>query len=140
MADETLIFPYWEEKSPIFGTINRPIVKAILNMEADPLIHYFYLDSGADISLLPLSVGEYLGLVKDEQRSHILKGVGSAPITAQIETIDLKLGPFALKVRFAWAWHEDVPSLLGRIDIFDCFEVTFQPAEKISKLRWLGKN
>ena len=57
-------FPYVREKSCMFGIISRPIAKVILEQKYP---QGMYVDSGADISLIPLSVGELIGLTRIER-------------------------------------------------------------------------
>jgi ABC-type uncharacterized transport system permease subunit len=51
-------FPHRKEKSSTLGVIFRPVAKVILEDEFD---QWLYVDSGADVSLIPLSLGDLIG-------------------------------------------------------------------------------
>ena len=42
-----------------------------------------------------------------------------------IKQLDLHIGRARLSVRVAWALIEEVPLLLGRMDVFEKFRITF---------------
>jgi len=52
-------FPYVREWSSAFGIVARPLAKVIIEGEFP---QWMYVDSGADITLIPLSVGKLVGL------------------------------------------------------------------------------
>jgi len=100
-------FPYVREKSQLFGTVLRPVARVILN---DKYPHLVYVDSGADITLLPRSVGELIGLrkVKGEKPSRI-SGVGKSSVDVLIRQVTMTIGTSRFPARVAWSIVEDVP-------------------------------
>jgi hypothetical protein len=88
-----------------------------------------YLDSGADITLLPKSVGDSLKFeVTDDIKE--MKGVLDVPVPIILKNIDVKLCNIEFSIRVAWSMIEEVPLLLGRMDVFDKFEIVFMQKEK----------
>ncbi len=57
-------------------------------------------------------------------------GVGGGTVPVIIEKITMSLGEEIFDVRVAWALVEGVPPLLGRMDVFNKFEVVFREEEK----------
>jgi len=117
-------FPYAREKSQLFGSILRPLAKVVLN---DRFPNIMYVDSGADITLLPKSVGELIGLKTEKgERPGQIFGVGQSSVGVFIRQITMTIGSSRFKARVAWCSSEDVPMLLGRLDIFRRFSILFK--------------
>lgn len=124
-------FDFTEEKSSILGTIKRPVAEITLINNKKELMESMYVDSGADISLIPKSVGDVLGLTvekNDERRE--LKGIGDYGTPIIIKKIKMKVGEKVFDSRIAWALSEEVPLILGRLDIFQVFDVCFKQNKK----------
>ncbi|MBS3119107.1 retropepsin-like domain-containing protein [Candidatus Woesearchaeota archaeon] len=124
-------FAFREEKSNVFGIIFRPVVDIVYISNGKEVEGTAYIDSGADISLIPRALGEDLGL-KIEKGDSIseMSGIGKPGVPIVIKTIKLRLGDKTFNTRIAWALVEEVPLLLGRIDIFNIFDITFKRNEK----------
>lgn len=113
------------------GKIYRPVAEIQLKSNTNRWIKFHpYIDSGADLTMVPLSLGRLLGLhVKDNKIKQIGGIRGSVPVSYHI--IKLKIGSYALDIEIAWAMIEDVPPLLGRKGIFDNFTITFKQEQKL---------
>ncbi len=124
-------FAFREEKSNVFGIVFRPVVDLVYISDGKEVEGTAYIDSGADISLIPLALGEDLGL-KIEKGDSIseMSGIGKEGVPIVIKTIKLRVGDKIINTRVAWALVEEVPLLLGRIDIFNIFDITFKRNEK----------
>jgi hypothetical protein len=117
-------FPYVKEKSSLFGVVSRAVVKVILEGK---FAQWMYVDSGADITLIPLSVGKLVGLRRNEQdKLQRIFGVGKSSVPVLVKHLSMRLGPARFHARVAWSQVEDVPLLLGRMDVFPKFAVTFR--------------
>lgn len=110
----------------LFETVKRPVATVFLQskngkwVEFEPII-----DSGADITLLPLSIGRLLGLSSDEQKIEEIGGIrGNVPIIYFQNKI--RIGESEFTANLGWCLLENVPPLLGRADIFDRFDVAFK--------------
>ncbi len=91
-----------------------------------------YIDSGADMSLVPRQFGEALGLLLSREEIREIRGIGGRGIRVIIATVKMRIGRRVLNTRIAWSLTEDVPLILGRMDVFDAFKVIFdQPRRKV---------
>jgi len=73
-----------------------------------------YIDSGADVTLIPLSFGRLLGLeLKKEDIKH-LRGVGGGEVPVIVTNAEIRMN-----------------NLLGRSDLFDRFKVVFDQTERV---------
>lgn len=123
-------FSYRKENSKLIGVIYRPIAKVEFKSNVGWVPELMYVDSGADITLIPKSLGDLLGFDISTEAIHEVRGIGETAIPVILKNIELKLGEYVFNSRVAWALIEEVPPLLGRLDIFDAFEVSFQQNEK----------
>lgn len=118
-----VVFPYAREKSSLLGTILRPVARIVLNRTFP---HMMYIDSGADITLLPHSVGKLIGLEEQSgERPDKIYGVGDSSVEVFIRRVSMKIGKKQFSARVAWSTAEDVPLLLGRLDVFRRFRIVF---------------
>ncbi len=95
-------FPYRRERSKLFGKIYRPVVPVDLRWENEEWINQkMYLDSGADVSLIPLKLGDTLGfdMVYDDIKEMNVIGYSTIPVI--IENINIKLCDIEFKARVA---------------------------------------
>lgn len=119
-------FSYRKEKLKTGEIIYRPVAKIYLfNDENEWIAEYFYVDSGADYTLIPYRMGRFLGF---EQLAHEVKEIGGigGVIGVKFLKIPIKIDNFQFDCTIAWAQIERVPLLLGRKDVFDNFDIIFQ--------------
>lgn len=76
------MFHWRAEYSRIFGIVYRPIADIEIRSKGSEWIAIKpYVDSGADVSLFPRSVGEVLlGLKIESGKEQLLHGIGMQPI------------------------------------------------------------
>jgi hypothetical protein len=123
-------FPYRKERSSTFGVILRPVAKVILEGEFD---QWLYVDSGADITLIPLSVGDLIGFRRLRQdKLQRIMGVGKSSVPIIVKKAAMQIGTLRFGARVAWSQVEEVPPLLGRTDVFQKFSVTFKEKEGVT--------
>ncbi len=96
---------------------------------------FMYIDSGADISLFPRQFGEALGLVFPREEIREIRGIGGRGIPVIISTIKMRVGRKTINARIACGLTEDVPLILGRMDVFDAFKVTFDQAKRVVRFQ-----
>jgi hypothetical protein len=128
----TIVFKYREEESEITGKILRPVASLEFKSRDGEWIEIrMYIDSGADITLIPLSFGRLLGLeLKKEDIKH-LRGVGGGEVPVIVTNAEIRMNNREFPIGVAWALEEDVPPLLGRSDLFDRFKVVFDQTERV---------
>ncbi len=124
-------FDYLEEDSRLFGKIFRPVASVqFIDQKGERLFAYMYIDSGADITLIPRELGETLGFKIADDEIIEIGGLGDAKVPVIIRTVTMLLGEKEITCRVAWALVEEVPPLLGRTDLFDLFKITFDQKNK----------
>lgn len=125
-----IIFRYKNESGNNHQIIQRPVADISLQSSRGLWFEFHpYIDSGADITLVPLSLGKLLGFTKDSKKIEKISGIsGSIPIIYLIN--EMKIGQYVFKAQIGWALTEDVPPLLGRKDVFDRFDITFKQARE----------
>ncbi len=123
-------FKYRKMESTIVGTIERPLADIFVKSKDGDWIEFHpFIDSGADITLLPYSFGIMLDLSKELGDIKELKGVRGIGLPVIITRVKMRIGEVELEPRVAWALIEEAPPLLGRLDIFDKFNITFREKE-----------
>jgi hypothetical protein len=130
----TIIFPCLAYRHEVLGDIIQPYASVILRHGQYSFVGEFLIDSGADISLIPRGVGELLGLTSGEGE---INDVGDlqATLPAVYREVEMQIGEERLHVRLAWALTEDVPLILGRLDVFDFFDIEFRQRERCTIFR-----
>ena len=124
-----VIFTYRKERGKITGIVYRPVAKVYINSINGEWIPFApYIDSGADITLIPYTLGLKLGFRISEEiiNLHGVRGIG---LPVEIRKVKMRIGNIELEPRVAWALIEEAPPLLGRLDIFDKFNITFKEKE-----------
>jgi len=92
---KAICFDWRAEYSRIFGIVYRPIADIEIRSKGSEWIAIKpYVDSGADISLFPRSVGEVLlGLKVEIGKEHLLHGIGMQSIKSFVhDDIQMRLG------------------------------------------------
>jgi len=114
-----------EEKGSL-GMVLRPVAEVILEKDGFSVGIPMYIDSGADISMIPLRFGKALGF-KQEKEDTIqeVRGVSGAGVPYLLKKVTLILNGKKLKINIAWALVEEIPMLMGRKDIFNKFQIIF---------------
>lgn len=86
-------FDYKQERLRTGEIIFRPVAKVyLLREEGDWIAEYFYVDSGADYTLIPYQMGRFLGLDKVASEIREMGGIGGviavrfASVPMRIET------------------------------------------------------
>ncbi|MBI3537316.1 MAG: hypothetical protein HY070_07165 [Chloroflexi bacterium] len=85
-----------------------------------------FLDSGADITVLPYRIGARLGLILSEGNKIEFATATGNRFVLSVHQIGLKIGEsdFAI-VRIGWAQTDEVEMLIGRLDVFNHFTFEF---------------
>jgi len=117
-------YKFQREKS-ILGTVLRPVADVMLEVNGSIIETPMYIDSGADISMIPLRLGKALGFKQSSSEViYEAKGI-SGGVPYILKEITLILNKHKFKVRLAWALTEAVPLILGRLDVFNKFRIVF---------------
>lgn len=84
-----------------------------------------YVDSGADLTLVPRDFGKLLRLDLKQNRG-VVAGIGGTQLQVSLHTAEVRVGSSVARARIAVALRNDVPYLLGREGLFRLFRITFQ--------------
>jgi len=120
----TLTFPY-QYKQIEFGKVFNPYIPVPVKARWGWQNLWFLVDSGADTTMLTLSLANQLGLNIDKNKKSKLFGIGEKSVTAYPGKIELKFGDSFVIVRCYFIDSEDSTLLLGRLDVFDKFNIFF---------------
>ncbi|OGC09159.1 hypothetical protein A3J90_07705 [candidate division WOR-1 bacterium RIFOXYC2_FULL_37_10] len=126
-----ITFKYRKEKNKFGKTIFRPVADIVLNSNDNSIEVGMYIDSGADVSLIPLSIGLALGFSQEASEIREMKGISSEPIPYVLKEVNFIFNNYKFKGKVAWALIEEIPILLGRMDIFTRFKIIFDESEKV---------
>jgi hypothetical protein len=91
-----------------------------------------YIDSGADMTLIPSDFGRLLGMDLRKNRT-ALTGVTGAPMPVSLQSTDIKIGASIHEAKVAVALRNDVPYLLGRDGVFSAFKITFEEYKALTR-------
>ncbi len=125
-----------EVEIPEFGIKWIPTAQVRLVTAKAVYLCEMIVDSGADITLIPRSLGEFLGFSlgkKNEIRE--IRGIGEGTIPYVINILNMKIGEYIIHSRLGVALIEEIPLILGRLDIFDHFNIEFKQKERIIVFR-----
>ena len=128
-------FSYRREFSSVLGEILRPVANVELKSDRG---YWFpasmYIDSGADMTLIPSDFGRLLGMDLKKNISS-LAGVTGAPMKVSLQSTEIKIGASAHKAKVAVALRNNVPYLLGREGVFNAFKITFEEYKSLTHFR-----
>ncbi|MEA1895784.1 MAG: hypothetical protein U9N36_11440 [Euryarchaeota archaeon] len=119
-------FPYQKEQSRLFGNICRPVAEFEVKTELGWTSVLAYIDSGADITLLPMSFITALDIHIEEEDIKDIRGIGDGKLPIIVNRVRMRLAGKTFDTEVAIALIEDVPFLLGREGVFDQFEICFR--------------
>jgi len=122
-------FSFKEVNSPKFGQILKPIIPLTIIGPRRKIKVFAILDSGADISMIPYSVGEVIGLELDMSTRSEIQGIGEGSVPYVLSEVGFQIGDVEIPARIGWALIEEVPFILGRLDIFQKLAVEFREFE-----------
>ncbi len=131
---DSIEFPYKQEKSDIFGIVRRPrlTVDVFSELKREWItIDEILADTGADLTVLPRFIGEML--VEDITAGRYIEIRGVTPgavLIAFVHNLPARIKNKEFKLPLALADSNAVPSILGRMDGLDKFEVSFLKGRK----------
>ena len=122
-------FSFKEVNSPKFGQILKPIIPLTIIGPRRKIKVFAILDSGADISMIPYSVGEVIGLELDMSTRSEIQGIGEGSVPYVLSEVRFQIRDAEIPARIGWALIEEVPFILGRLDVFQKLAVEFREFE-----------
>jgi hypothetical protein len=132
---QRLSIPYVKEKSNIFKNVFRPKVDIQIYsqfLSSWISVEEVLADTGADISVIPKSLGVLLvGNVRRGKRFRITGLVAGATKYIYLHNLRVRIGDRRFKAAFAIAATDDVPPTLGRIDVLDKLTVEYKKGRQL---------
>lgn len=119
-------FAFEDAWHPHFGWVRRPWIAVRLIGPRANLLQRMLVDSGADLTLLPARVAEYLGIELPSRHTGNVVGAAGVAVPYALGEIELQLGTEQFHIRVGWAFAERTPLILGRLDLFDQADILFQ--------------
>lgn len=134
-----LIVPYISERSNVFRRVKRPKLSFSIysrHLRCWINIEDVLADTGADISVLPRSLG--ILMVGDYRRGKRYKITGLFPkasASMYLHRLSIRIANKKFRAIFAISNSDDVPPTLGRIGGLDNFDIQYQRGKKMV-IRW----
>lgn len=98
------------------------------------------LDTGSVVNVMPHSVGLALGADWEAQRIHVRLTGNLAKAEARALVVSAAVADFApVRLAFAWTQAEDVPLILGQVNFFSEFDVSFSRSARIFEVHLPGE-
>lgn len=120
-----LFFPYKRARSDVFGEVSIPVAKIFLQDREEIGVDVI-VDSGAVISIFPRSLCALLGLNFEEGRRAFVRTASGEEILIRVHIVKIRIGDFAFDARAAFSENENIPYVLGRLDVLDKVEIRFE--------------
>lgn len=128
---KSLRLPYVSVKNEHGEGTSRPIIPISLSYSEKSVEAEGLLDSGADVNVLPYSVGIKLGADWNAQNIAIELSGNLARYEARGIILTATVGNFeAVRLAFAWTRTDEVPLLLGQVNFFGEFDVCFYGSQR----------
>jgi hypothetical protein len=135
----SLEIPYVDEKSQLYHTIRRPKLNLSIysrNLHCLVKVENILADTGADISVLPKSLGTLiLGDFKHGRRYRVSGLTLTDVSNMYIQKLSVRIGNRTFRTDFAISNSDDIPPTLGRVGALDKFEVVYSKGKKLV-IRW----
>lgn len=132
----TLTFSYTEQEHPVFGKITRPLMKISLYSERFGewlSVNKVLVDTGADISVVPLPLGQIL--VPDVELGQPIQLGGmlssNVMVNAFMHRIQTRIESHLFEMPVAVSTSLTIPPILGRQDALNRFKVSFVDGKKL---------
>ena len=100
--------------------VNIP-VDIFTKFEFEPV--QFTLDTGSDFTVMPNHMARQIGIDLSQCQRSKIYGLAKEPIKAYLAIITMRLGKKEFPLRCLISERNDTPFLLGRVDIFDKFNI-----------------
>jgi len=120
-----LFFPYKRVQSDILGEVSIPAAEIFLQGREEIGVDVI-VDSGAVISIFPKSLCDLLGLNFEEGKGASVRTATGEEIRIKIHKVKMRIGDYSLNVRAAFSQSENIPYVLGRLDILEKVEIRFE--------------
>ena len=108
----------------------EPIIPLAIMTREGFKLYDFLVDSGADFTLLPKHFAFEIGIDLAKCKKSTTLGVEGRGMIIYHASILLRIGDYQSKTRCAFANHDKIPPLLGRLDVFSLYNITFHAGRR----------
>jgi len=131
-----LTFPYIEKEHHIFGKITRPLVRLAFFSERFKKwleVGQVLADTGADISVIPLPLGQILVSDVEKGIPMLVGGILSSEmsVNAYVHRIKAQIGVHSFEMPIAVSLSSVIPPIWGRREALDRFTVSFVRGQEL---------
>lgn len=104
-----------------------PLVSVSLRNDKKERPFLMLVDSGAFLTVLPQGMGGALGFRRvPNERVYQANSVHMCPVDYVKRNADLVVNGYVVPIRIGWSLSGDVAPVLGRLDLFDAFDIEFR--------------
>lgn len=129
MTSESRQFPYHPNGTPQDGAL--PFLPIKLGFDGVWVETNALLDSGASVNIIPYSIGIQLGADWSKQGQEVTLGGNLSAAPAKGILLDAVIESFEpVQLVFAWSQLDNVPVILGQVNFFQKFRISFTGAEQ----------
>ena len=122
------------------GRVADPVIPVLLRTTKGYLPFDFLIDTGADCSMIPASIAEAeLGVKLSDCPHEIFFGIEGTGIRVYCGWLSLRIGPYPIRVRCVFSTREHCPLILGRMDLFRHFSITFDNRRDIIRFTQISR-
>ena len=108
------------------GRVAEPVVPLSVRTRTGYVPFDFLIDTGADCSMMPAAIAQIeLGVDLAQCTQDTFFGIEGSGLRVFRGWIALKIGPHPVRVRCVFSPREHTPLILGRLDVFQHFSITF---------------
>jgi hypothetical protein len=132
----SLTFPYQAREPPFFGTVTRPVLT--LHLYSTQFSRWFsvrnvLVDTGADVSVVPIGLGQLLlGDVQQGQPIQLGRVVSSAAMFhGFMHSVQTQISDITFKMPVAVAMTATIPPIVDRREALDRFTIRFVKGQEL---------
>ena len=108
------------------GRVANPVIPILVHTRRGVLSFDFLIDTGADCSMIPASIAETeLGVKLSACPHDTFFGIEGTGVRVYRGWLSIRIGDAPLRIRCVFSTREHCPLILGRMDLFRHFSITF---------------
>lgn len=103
-----------------------PMARVVIDSPLGSFPAAFLIDSGADVTVVSYNIGAIVGWRPSPNDTVLfMRGItGQSPCI--LRQLTMRIGSTQLQARVAWAQSNLRVNVLGRLDVFDAFDIMFR--------------
>jgi len=122
-------FPLAEVQTDL-GPLPDPTIDLPVKTPEGYKVLGFLVDTGADFTMLPFTVADALGVDIQNAPEMIVTGIRREEVRARLAEVTVRIGEMEVELPCLYCMKEDTPYLLGRMGLFQRFNIAFDNRRK----------